>query len=278
SDAHDTIRLSRFVTTDQREFYTFARDEAVGPLGESFLLQPFDAVYVPNVTNFMRQKTAGISGQVQREGIYPIRPDTTTVRDLVEMAGGFRPDASLATAILERRPEDLEAGLAQLETLEAVAPELLTDDEKRMLEVRRLGGETNVVVNFEKLFLEGQDVYNLTLETGDKLRIPRRREEVTVLGAVKMPGIVGFDSDQSIDYFVDMAGGYTNQADRSDVRVLKGNARVQLERGELDAVEPGDTIVVPFEKKRDLLAFFQSTMGTITGLTGLVLTFIAAVR
>jgi len=276
SDAHDVVRVSRFVSRDEREFFSFSRTEATEPKGESFVLQPFDAVYVPGIGNYKEQKTATITGEIVYPGTYPIRPDTTRVLDLIEMAGGVTPDASLGSAQLRRAPAGVEE--EGLEQLGRIPLELLTEEERQILFIRQRADDKNVVIDFEKLLEERDEAYNLTLRDGDNLLVPERREGVTVLGAVLEPGIVEHAPGRSVEEYVDLAGGYSEGADEDDLVVLKAKLGNRLEREDVHVVEGGDTIVVPFEEEKDWLAIFDTTAGVIGSVASIILAIIVASR
>ncbi|HEU0079898.1 MAG TPA: SLBB domain-containing protein [Longimicrobiaceae bacterium] len=285
ANAADTVRLTRFVTAEQREYHTFSRAEAMGARGRAFALQPFDAVYVAELSNYKEQKTATIQGQVLRPGVYPIRPDTTTVRELVAMAGGFTAEASLTTATLRRPSRDttqttrVRAILAEEEVrrdeLEGVPAELLRQEERQIAQIRAQGDETNVVVDFVSLFSGGVSAYDQALRSGDILSVPRRTSGVIVLGAVGQPGIVGHSPGRGVGYYVNLAGGYSRRADRNDAVVLKAKLGTRVDAGEVSALEPGDQIVVPFRHRRTFLETVQTTQGVVATVTGFVLTTIA---
>lgn len=276
SDAHDMVYVSRFIDRKNLEIFQLARSEATGERGRSFALQPFDAVYVPRISDFKTQKTVTAEGEVRYPGVYPIRPDTTTVRDLVEMAGGFTEEASLVAAQLRRRPIGVsEQGF---EELLAIPSEFLSADDQRILRVRQTADPGSVVIDFEQLFHRGEDAYNMTLRADDSLTVPKERRGVTVLGAVRNPGIVTYVSGRSIDAYVELAGDYTKRADRSDVVVLKARSVARLERREVREIESGDTIVVPYKEPRDWWEVFRTTSGITTGILSVVLAFIAATR
>lgn len=282
ANAADTVRLTRFVTADQREYHTFSRAEATGARGRAFQLQPFDAVYVAELSNYKEQKTAIIQGQVLRPGVYPIRPDTTTVRELVAMAGGFTPEASLTTATLRRPSQDtararstVDAGEARRDELEGVPAELLRQEERQIAQIRGRGDETNVVVDFVRLFSGGVDAYDQALRSGDVLTVPRRTSGVIVLGAVAQPGIVGYEPDRGVGHYVSLAGGYSRRADRNDAVVLKAKLGTRVDAREVSTLEPGDQIIVPFRQRRTFLETVQTTQGIVATVTGFVLTTIA---
>jgi protein involved in polysaccharide export with SLBB domain len=271
-DASDTIRVSRSTGPLNQEQFSFTRKEAVGPRGKSFVLQPLDAIYVPRNNNREPPQVATVTGQLLRPGAYPIS-SSTTIRDLVAMAGGFLPDASLRTATLRRQTPSSDS--LRLGGLKNMPPDLLSSRERRVLLASQQGSEGEVVINFQELFLNGVDVYNQRLQPGDSLIVPKRRDEVTILGAVPRPGLVQFTPGRPPEHFIDLAGGYTGQAGRGDVVVVRANSAVRLDADEVESVGPGDAIIVPYKERRDYLRIFQTTSSVVTTLAGLVLTFMA---
>jgi polysaccharide export outer membrane protein len=271
SNAGDTVRLVRFADAQTRSEHVFTRTQATGAEGQRFVLRPFDAVYVAEVGNYKRQQAARVEGAVMRPGTYPIRQDTTTVRDLVQMAGGFAANASLAEAVL-RRTEPSRTGRT---TLENVPPELLSEDERRVLQVRAQGDGGTVVVNFESLFAAGTDALDVPLRAGDVLSVPESRNQVTVLGGVRTPGILPYQPGQSVSYYVRLAGGYSRNADAADVRVIKARQGTPLHWRDVEELEPGDTVIVPFRERRSWLTTLQSVQAVISTVSGILLGIIA---
>jgi protein involved in polysaccharide export with SLBB domain len=273
SNAADTVRVARFANGGGRTVHLFTNAQAVGPEGQRFVLQPFDAVYLPELGNYKRQHTAAVTGAVARPGVYPIRQDTTTVRELVQMAGGFAPNASLVEATL-RRTQPAQASTSR-STLENVPPELLSEDERRLLQVRAQGDAGTVVVDFENLFQAGGRALDVPLRSGDVLNVPESRNQVTVLGAVRTPGILPYQPGQTVSYYVALAGGYGRTADAGDVRVLKARQGTPVHWRDVQELEAGDTVIVPFRERRDWVQTLQSVQAVVGTLSGILLAIIA---
>lgn len=271
-DASDTVRVSRSTGPQDQEQVSFTRAEALGSRGKSFMLRPMDAIYVPRDNDREPPQVATIRGELLRPGTYPIGTGTT-IRDLVTLAGGFLPDASLRTATL-RRPTT-PADSVRLGGLKNVPSDLLSSQERRVLVASQQGSEADVVIDFQELFLNGVDVYNQVLRPGDVLTVPKRRDEVTILGAVPRPGLVQFTPGMRPEHFIDLAGGYTGQAGRGDVVVVRANSATRLDADEVESIGPGDAIIVPYKERRDYLRILQTTSSVVTTLAGLVLAFMA---
>jgi protein involved in polysaccharide export with SLBB domain len=274
SDAADTVRVTRFAGDVQRDLTVLTRAQATGSTG-ALALQPFDAVYVPGVANYRLARTATVTGQVRRPGTYPIRHDTTTLAELVALAGGFTDEASLADATLHRVPPR-GADVVATRRIEGVPPDLLSAAERRVVAARTLGDSTLVVVDLERVFAAGRAAPGPRLEAGDSLNVPRRQTGVTVLGAVREPGIVPFRPGASIDEYVRSAGGYARRADRRNSAVLKAKYATLVtgqDRRDVRAVRPGDRIVVPLRPPRNYVRDAQTLLATASGLVIAVLSF-----
>jgi polysaccharide biosynthesis/export protein len=273
SNAADTIRVSRFIGPEQRETRVFSRAEAAGAAGQALVLQPFDAVFVPEIANYKEIRSVRAEGQVARPGAYPIDPGVTTVRDLVRMAGGFTSDASLLDATLHRSVGN--ATNYGLEQLLKIPPELLTSAEVRILSAHSQTDASRVVINFQRLFEAGHDGFDQPLREGDILNVPRQRQEVAIVGAVLRPGLVHHTPGIRVQDVVTLAGGYARRADRAEAVVLKAESGARLSLSDAGALQPGDVVIVPFRERRDWLAAFQTTSAIVTSFTGLILTYIA---
>jgi protein involved in polysaccharide export with SLBB domain len=277
ANAADSIRVARFTPSGQRQFMTLSRAEATGARGQSLILQPSDAVFVFEVANFHRQRRAMVSGQVLYPGVYPIRPDTTTVRELVAMAGGFTPQASLTAATLRRG-----SASGEIQALQEIPTDLrgpagdssATFEEREIRRIRAQGDETNVVVDFQALFAGGQNAYDQTVRGGDVLNIPERRNDVAVLGAVRTPGLVQYTPGQRPEHYVRLAGWYTRRADFRDVVVLRAKLGTPLQAEEVRSLEAGDVIVVPFRERRTLMERLTRTQTIASIISGLVVTIV----
>lgn len=267
----DTIRVSRFSPSGERQILAFSLADATGARGRGFPLRPFDAVYITNIANFGVQQVATITGQVRRPGTYPIRPDTTTVRELVALAGGFTPQASLAAATLRRLP--VQGGRRR--TGEDVASDSTRSQRERQvanIEGQSAIDETYVVLDFARLYATGEAAYNQTLQPGDSLSVPERRNDVAVLGAVGRPGLVGYSPNRTIQEYVNLAGGFNRRALWRETTVLRANTGARLVAREVTRIEPGDRIVVPFRERRSFLERIQTTQAVVAIISGAALT------
>jgi len=96
---------------------------------------------------------------------------------------------------------------------------------------------------------------DLILRGGDRLRIPKRSQEVTVIGEVQNSTSHLFDPTLTRDDYLRMSGGTTQKADDKRIYVVRANGSIEAGSGsrwfsQNADIRPGDTIVVPLDAER----------------------------
>jgi protein involved in polysaccharide export with SLBB domain len=97
---------------------------------------------------------------------------------------------------------------------------------------------------------------DVIVRNGDQLIVPKRRQEVTVMGEVQNVTSHLYQSGRSRDDYVALSGGTTRQADRNKIYVVRADGSVVannsgwLFRGGKVPIRTGDTIVVPLDTER----------------------------
>jgi polysaccharide export outer membrane protein len=108
-------------------------------------------------------------------------------------------------------------------------------------------------------------IYDIELENGDSLVVPENPQSLQTLGAVFNQTAFVFDRSKDLQDYIELAGGYTESADKDRIFVLKVNGsavRPDKSRFFLSSksthrtrdgnplLEPGDSIVVPEKLER----------------------------
>lgn len=177
--------------------------------------------------------TAVIQGRVTYPGTYRIEDASTTLRELIDMAGDLRDDANLAGAFLERRnPLDFYE-MDQEDDRDFFSRDLVPSSAKQEL--------TRVIVDIEKALASDSDSDRIMLYDGDRVVVPRDEHMVHVYGHVQNPGYVPLEAGRTAGYYIGRVGG-KGTGSRSvyvfDIRT--GDVRT----GEHQQVRTGDTIFV----------------------------------
>ncbi|MBM4136283.1 MAG: polysaccharide export protein [Nitrospira sp.] len=242
-----------------------------------------DYIFVRTVPEWQLYQTVTIYGEVKFPGIYTIKKGEK-LSSILERAGGFSDKAYLRGAVftresvrriqqkqLEEMSERLERELLGMGTAEiatALTPEEAQIKEYEVKQKREFVGRLKTIKAKGRMALkiDQPDVlqktpYDLELEEGDTLFIPTNPSSIQVIGAVYNQTAFIYDKDKGISNYIDIAGGYTENADKKKLYVLKADGTAIRPGGGFLGIswskdstrwefgsrelEPGDTIVVP---------------------------------
>jgi protein involved in polysaccharide export with SLBB domain len=118
----------------------------------------------------------------------------------------------------------------------------------------------------------------ISLENGDNLLIPRKKNSVTIVGEVQWPISQVYENQLSYLDYIFRSGGLTNKADEDRIYIIKANGGVHIPESSnwfasnSQTLEPGDTIVVPLDAEkidevilwRDMSQiFYQIALGVV---------------
>lgn len=238
----DTIEIIRF-TPDFRSqttlYYSFNEIKSKKPL-----LKNGDVVIVREKAYYMESHLVSIEGLVLYPGYYKIVEDKTTLKDIIEQAGGFRKDASLTEAKLYRHIKD-EIIDPEFERLKLIPRVDMTDDEYDYFKAKTRQRQGKMVVDFYKLFVENDETENILLKADDIINIPEETYYVTMIGQVSNPGKIVFNPSYKIKDYIEFAGGFAWRALERKVRLIKGNTGEWIDADDVKFIEPGDIIWIP---------------------------------
>jgi len=254
-------------------------------------LQPYDVLSVKQVSQWANQESVVLSGQVRFPGTYTIKPGET-LKSVIERAGGLTqfafPQGAVFTRVeLKQREQQqmdqlaqrmkVELGVLALRAVATSAGANTTNASSALIVGRsllqQLQGEKAVgrlVINLRRVIREPADSpYDVVLRNGDELIVPKFEQEVTVIGEVQDPTSHLYSPNLLRDDYIRLSGGYTSQADRKRVYVVRADGSVVanhgsrwFSRGTNVEIHPGDTIVVPINAEQMLpLPFWQAVTG-----------------
>jgi len=254
-------------------------------------LQPYDVLSVKEVSQWENQESVTLKGEVRFPGTYTIAPGET-LKSVIERAGGltqyaFPQGAAFTRVELEHREQQQMDDLAQrmrvelgVLALRAVATSAgsNTGNASSALIVGRsllqqLQGEKAVgrlVIDLPRIVREpASSPYDVVLRDGDQLIVPKFEQEVTIIGEVQDPTSHLYNPDLSRDDYIRLSGGFTAQADRKRIYVVRADGSVVANEGSRwfnggsnVEMQPGDTIVVPINAEQMLpLPFWEAVTG-----------------
>jgi protein involved in polysaccharide export with SLBB domain len=237
-----------------------------------FILQPFDQVYIRTSPNYREQKNVVITGEVNYPGEYAINSRIEKLSDLINRSGGFTSYAYPKGAKLMRKynPDN------KLEVIKKYG-------EKRDSLIKLNTEEYQAIgLNIEKIVKEpGSPKYDIILEPGDSVVIPKELQTIGINGAVLYPIQARYNTNFSFSDYISQAGGFADNAQKRKSFVIYANGSVAKTNSFLwfksyPNLEPGAEIVVP--RKPEKKGSVQETIAISSSLASMALIIITIVN
>jgi protein involved in polysaccharide export with SLBB domain len=246
-------------------------------------LRPYDILVIKPIPRWEEPGTIEVVGEVRFPGKYPIRYGET-LSSVMRRAGGFTDLAFGEGAVfireeLKKREKDqlelltnrMQSDLAAL-SLESVASSVVSANgsasnsaanslvvgQQLMTQLRDTKPVGRLVIDVDKV-VKGQPggVNDIAVRDGDKLMVPKKTQEITILGEVQSPTSHVYQPGLSRDDYIARSGGVTQKADRKHIYIVRANGDVisgerhgWFRKSQLIVMRPGDTIVVPLDTER----------------------------
>jgi protein involved in polysaccharide export with SLBB domain len=262
-------------------------------------LKPYDVLLIKPIPLWAEPGTIEVVGEVRFPGKYPIHQGETLHTVLIR-AGGFTEAAFLEGAVfvreelrtrereqLELLANRMQSDLAAL-SLEAIASsavgssggsaaagQSLVVGQQLLAQLRDAKPVGRLVVDISAIQhgpINGPE--DVVIKDGDKLVIPKKTPEITILGEVQSPTSHVYQPGLTRDEYIAKSGGTTQKADRKRIYVVRANGDVVaggrsgwFRRSQSIEMRPGDTIVVPLDTERvNALPMWQAVTTIIYNL------------
>ena len=154
----------------------------IKPGNGMFFLQPYDIITVRPDPKFLMQKTVSVDGAVWYPGSYVIQSQNETITDIIERAGGIRPEAYPMGSSFSRAGVDIQ-------------------------------------LSYEKILKNPKSKDNFTVKNGDKISIREHPELIYIRGEVNSPGAYKYIQGENLRYYISNSGDYTPDADVANVYI-----------------------------------------------------------
>ncbi len=292
-------RIKNLDVTDHRSSQTVLVDIKDGVLTDpNMTLQPYDVISVLGDAGFRTQRQVKIEGEVLYPGYYTIMREDERISDIIKRAGGLTTYAYTEGASLKR------TGMSKLNAAEKKEKERLKKElERDSLDAEENDGKTKkytaveeengdnskakssalakvsqqstsdsdiepsdlVGIELNKILEKPYEKGDLLVLDGDIINVPKELETVKVVGEVLNPNNVVYVKGKSLKYYVNQAGGFTDNALKKRVFVQYANGAVKGKDGGYPEVKPGAEIIVPKRAPRERLSS-QAWIGIGTGI------------
>ncbi len=231
------------------QMYTFSLKDGFVIDGQpGFILQPYDEVYVRRSPGYQAQQNVVIDGEILFGGNYAMTSREERLSDLVNKAGGPTSLAYLRGAKLTR-----VASAGEKKRMGDVIRLMSWQLGEAMIDSLGIGVEDTftVGIDLEKALTNPKGSADLVLREGDVVFIPKNTNTVTINGAVMVPNTVFYMKGKNVDYYLNQAGGYSDNARKSKKFIVYMNGQVTKVKGSgKKQIEPGCEIIVPSKAKK----------------------------
>lgn len=239
--------------------FSFALKDGFVIDGEpGFVLKPYDEIYVRKSPGFYKQQNVYVEGEVLFAGTYTLSKKNERVSEIIKKAGGLSNMAYPQGARLERRLTNLERNRVaeimklQREQREDEIRSQAIKSGKSISDLKQLASTDNyeipdfypVGIELDKAIANPGSDADIVLREGDRLTVPVYNGTVKINGEVMYPNTVAYKEGKGINYYIDLAGGFSGKAKKSRTYIIYMNGDV-AKAGHGVKVKPGCEIVVP---------------------------------
>lgn len=278
--ASDQAELTRVTVTQTGPktdiFHIDLAKASAGDPQHNVSLQINDYLLVRSIPEWKLHQTVQLNGEVRYPGTYTFKQGET-LSSLIERAGGFTSRAYLRGTqfvrervreqqqrqigeMVERLERELGgSGTAQVATAsspdDARMIQLELEQKRRFIgQLRNVAAKGRIALNVTDMAAFKGSAYDIELEQGDMISVPSDPKTVQVIGSVYNQNAFVFERGKDYGYFVNLSGGYTANADRSNAFILQANGAAIKAGGSFlgfgEQLSSGDTIVVPEQIER----------------------------
>lgn len=232
-----------------------------------YQLQSFDVVSVRKAPSYKEQINVKVEGEVYYPGTYTIQSRTERLSDLIRRAGGLKAEGFAEGALLKRNTfENKKDSVAERSKLDLFGKQS-KDTSLRNDEQKPVGIRLN-----EALAVPGS-LYDIYLEEGDILKIPKKLQTVQTFGAVNVAQKIVYRPGMNLHDAVEESGGFAIGAIRGRSYVIHANGEVSGTHRFLffktyPKLRPGTEIYVPTRGPRKPMTAAE-LVGISTSIVGL---------
>ena len=284
ASATGNIEIARRVKSDddtrKNEMATIidvAAQKDLKLLGKEFELIPWDVISIRRKKDYREQISVKVEGEVKYPGNYVLAEKNERVSSLLKRAGGITGEAFIEAANLIRVNNSIQKdNNGEADKVKKIQQQL--KDTSNNLAESYTKPTIKVGLDLVKILSDPEGLNDILLQEGDVLSIPKQKNEIKVNGEVMVPSEIVYRKGANLSYYINKAGGYTDNARQRKVYVLYANGDASKTKHFLffrihPPIEPGAEILVPKipEKKSSM------STGELVALTSAVASLVGVV-
>ncbi len=230
-----------------------------------------DHVFIRQLPDWKPIAMVIVEGEVRFPGKYALSRRDERLSEIIRRAGGLTANAFPEGSILLRQSIARDISRRNIGEIIRNTTETYLDSSGKQMEKLQIGFDPNqlnrVVIDLPKILRSPFGPEDIAMADSDYLYIPGTPSGVQVIGAAAANGTISYQKNKDIKYYIEQAGGFAPDADRSQVRLVKPNGKVLYGRQAFsNKVALGDAIIVPAKiKRKSDVGKALATAATIVG-------------
>lgn len=248
---------------------------------QAFTLQPFDIVSVRRNPSYKDQIVVSIEGEVLYPGQYSVSTRDEKISDLIRRAGGLRSAAYPEGAVLLRKTFENNSENAIADNkVDVIQNQSKSDSSGKEHVIKSLKDPQKLVgIRLDDILKNSNSPYNIMLNEGDVLRIPKKLETIQTFGGVYVSKKVIYSEGISFKKVIRESGGFTQEALRKRSYAVYPNGEIQSTHKTFiffrsyPKIKPGTEVYVPLKKETKGLTTQEilGITGALVGIAGIVI-------
>jgi protein involved in polysaccharide export with SLBB domain len=226
-----------------------------------------------------------VEGEITYPGSYVIDSRSEKLSDLIRKAGGLKPAAfSEGSLLLRPNIENGTNDVFEQNKMDVFRHANRDNDSLELVKVKsKINSELQLVgINLDKALQSPGSKFDLQLQEGDIVQVPKKLETISLFGEIFYPKQVRFDKRYRFKDFIDQGGGFTPKALRRRSYVVYPNGEVASTRkviffNHFPRVKPGSEIFVPAKRQRQPLGTTE-IIGIVSGIATLAAVLITVLK
>lgn len=268
----DSVALASTNKVADISYFQISKDLRLSDSASLFKLKPFDRIFIRRSPGYKVQVTASVEGEVVFPGKYSISSKEDKISDLINRSGGLNHQAFPQGAKLVRVfPADEKERFKLLENIRMQSKDSL------LVSTLSTDREQTIGIDLVKIMAQPGNKYDMFVQEGDVLKIPKQLQTVRLSGALMYPITVRYDKQYSFRDYINNAGGFADNAKKSKSYVLYANGTLDRTRSlftikNYPRIEPGAEIVVPMKVEKQKMTTGEAmSFGTAMASIAMIL-------
>jgi len=233
---------------------------------DNLLVQSKDRLNVHRIPSWSENHVIELRGEVLFPGKYTVRRGDK-LSSIIKKAGGLTTFADPNGSVFSREKlkqlelqnlvkvsSDLRIEMATKSLASNSAVTSYNEVQALLADLTKVEPIGRLVINLPQIIAEND--YDVSIEGGDVLYIPTRKNSINVMGQVQVNSSHMYDSTLSVEEYIKQSGGIKKRADEERIYIISSNGSIRLleksnwfSANGSSNLRPGDSIVVPLDSE-----------------------------